>query len=97
MLASTRKFEGFYPTRPDNLFVIEILSPDDRWGQVRHKCKNYERLARIETVYLLDPDSREGWYWDAARQNTEQVDSLALPNGDKLDLSTVWERVERQI
>ena len=97
VLASTRKFEGSYPTRPDGLFVIEILSPDDRWGQVRSKCKNYERLARIEPVYLLDPDSSEGWFWNTTRQDTERIDSLALPRGDKLDLSVIWEQVAQQV
>ena len=97
ILASTRTFERPYPTRPDDLFVIEILSPDDRWGQVRNKCKNYERLTRIETVYLLDPDSHEGWFWNSARQDTERTDSLALPRGDRLDLPIIWERVEQQL
>ena len=97
VLVSTRKFEGAYPTRPDGLFVIEILSPDDRWGQVRNKCKNYERLTRIGAIYLLDPDSSEGWYWNTARQDTERIDSLTLPRGDKLELSIIWEQVEQQI
>jgi Uma2 family endonuclease len=83
--------------RPDGLFVIEILLPDDRWGQVRQKCKNYERLTRIKTIYLLDPDSAEGWFWNTARQDTERIDSLALPCGDRLDLSIIWEQVEQQI
>ena len=97
MPVSTRKFEGSYPTRPDGLFVIEILSPEDRWGQVRSKCKNYGRLTRIDTIYLLDPDSSEGWFWNTARQDTERIDSLTLPRGDKLDLSIIWGQVEQQI
>ena len=97
VLVSTRKFKGSYPTAADDLFVIEILSPEDRWDQVRQKCKNYERLARIETVYLLDPDGREGWRWDRLRQNTEPVQSLAFPNGPELPIARIWERVDQQI
>ncbi len=97
VLASTRKFTGSYPTRPDDLFVTEVLSPDDSWSHVHEKCEKYERLTRIETVFLLDPEIRKGWQWSPALQNAERIDELILPNGDALPLTKIWERVDRQI
>lgn len=97
VLASTRKLEQPYPTRGDNLFVIEVLSPDDGWSLVHEKCEKYERLTRIETVFLLDPQIRKGWRWSPALQSAERIDKLALQNGDTLPLTKIWERVDRQI
>ena len=97
VLASARKLEQPYPTRGDDLFVIEILSPDDSWSRVYEKCKNYEHLARIEAVFLLDPEIRKGWQWSPALQNADRIDELILPNGGILPLTSIWERVDRQI
>ena len=83
--------------RPDDLFVVEVLSPDDSWSHVHEKCEKYERLTHIETVFLLDPQTRKGWQWVLTLQNAERIDELILPNGDVLPLTRVWERVDRQI
>ena len=97
VLGSARPLEQPYPTSGADLFVVEILSPDDAWGKVREKCKNYEKLTRIGFIWFLDPDNREGYLWNAASQNTEPIASLVLPNGDELALSTIWERADRKL
>jgi Uma2 family endonuclease len=76
------------------LFVVEILSPEDRWSRVHAKCEYYERITRIRPVYLLDPAARQGWEWSSARQNTERIASLALPKGDRLDVAEIWKCLE---
>jgi Uma2 family endonuclease len=94
VLASTWTPEEPYPTRPDDLLVVEILSPEDRWSRVHAKCEYYERITRIRPVYLLDPEARQGWEWSSARQNTERIASLALPKGDRLDVAEIWKCLE---
>jgi hypothetical protein len=48
-------------------------------------------------VYLLDPEACKGWEWSSALQNTERIASLALLQGDQLDLPVIWKRLEKQI
>jgi hypothetical protein len=43
---------------------------------VHEKCEKYERRTRIETVFLLDPETRKGWQWSPALQNTERISEL---------------------
>ncbi|MBV9937959.1 MAG: Uma2 family endonuclease, partial [Acidobacteriaceae bacterium] len=74
VLVSTQKLEQPYPTRNDNLFVVEVLSPDDGWSHVHEKCEKYERLTQIETVFLLDPEIRRCWQWIPALQNAERIE-----------------------
>jgi Uma2 family endonuclease len=97
VLVSTRKLERPYPTRSDDLFVVEVLSPDDSWSYVYKKCENYQHLTGIETVFLLDPEIRKGWQWSPALQNAERIDELVLPHGDTLPLTKIWERVDLQV
>jgi Uma2 family endonuclease len=97
ILASTQKLERPYPTHPEHLFVVEILSSDDRWGEVHEKCESYERITKIRPVYILNAERRKGWEWNIVLQNTERITALALPHGDSLPLNAIWERVEQQI
>jgi Uma2 family endonuclease len=54
----------FHPVKPDTpvpemvpFVAIEILSPDDRQGEVREKLEQY-RLLGVPFVWLVDPNSR---------------------------------------
>ena len=96
VIASSQKLKRPYPTRPENLFVVEILSPDDRMPDVHEKCENYERIG-IAPVFILHPESRKGWVWSTEQQNTERVTILQLPGGTVLDLNKVWQRLDEQI
>ncbi len=96
VIASTRKLTEAYPTSPDHLFVIEVLSPDDSWSYVHEKCEHYQRLTRIEIVVLLDPQTRKGWQWNPVLQNAERIEEMVLPNGQTLPLAKLWKRVDQQ-
>ncbi len=96
ILASVAKLPRPYPVTPDGLFVVEILSPDDRWKDVHEKFENYSRIG-IYLVWFIDPDGRTAWKWDHSRQSIERVSALALPHGDSLALTQIWERLDREI
>ncbi len=98
VIGSTRPLEEPYPTHGADLFVVEILSPEDRWGKVHEKCSLYVTLAGIRHIYLVDPDSRKAWTWLPEKQDTERVpDRLPLPDGKELPLTVLWERVDRKL
>ncbi|MEW6369214.1 MAG: Uma2 family endonuclease [Acidobacteriota bacterium] len=46
---------GFLTVAPE--LVVEVLSPDDRWGDVMRKVKEYLD-AGVTVVWIADPDSR---------------------------------------
>jgi Uma2 family endonuclease len=98
LLGSTHPLEEPYPTSGADLFVVEILSPEDRWGKVHEKCGLYVALTDIHHVYLVDPDSRKAWVWLPEKQDTQRLpDRLYLPGGKELPLTAVWERVDRKL
>ena len=98
VLGSTRPLEEPYPTGGADLFVVEILSPEDRWGKVHEKCGLYGTLAGIDHVYLVDPDSRKAWTWLPEKQDTQRLpDRLHLPDGKELPLAALWERIDRKL
>ncbi|MGH7754405.1 MAG: Uma2 family endonuclease, partial [Gemmatimonadales bacterium] len=45
----------FFPGAPD--LAVEVLSPDDRPGEVAAKVADYLR-AGAQTVWVVDPESR---------------------------------------
>jgi Uma2 family endonuclease len=74
----------FHPNEPDNipaappLIAIEILSPDDRLGEVREKLEEY-RTWGVPHVWLVDPRSRRFYTCDAGLTETS---SLRVPELD---------------
>ncbi len=53
------------PHRPKQVFlevapelVVEILSPTDRWDQVRQKIEEYFSIG-VERVWIVEPDKRD--------------------------------------
>jgi Uma2 family endonuclease len=71
----------FHPNEPDALpeapplIAIEILSPDDRLGEVRDKLEEY-RTWGVPHVWLVDPRSRRFYACDAGLTETS---SLRVP------------------
>jgi Uma2 family endonuclease len=41
------------------LLVIEIVSPDDSYGGIANRCRDYTQMG-IETTWIIDPDHRAG-------------------------------------
>jgi Uma2 family endonuclease len=48
-----------YPEEPVHL-CVEILSPEDRFGEIAGKCEDYLDWG-VETVWIIDPESRRAW------------------------------------
>jgi Uma2 family endonuclease len=71
----------FHPNEPDAvpetppLVAIEILSPDDRLGEVREKLEDY-RTWGVPHVWLADPRSRRFYTCDAG---LTEASSLTVP------------------
>jgi Uma2 family endonuclease len=42
------------------VLVIEILSPDDRWSEVRGKVNDYRGFG-VPHIWIVDPERREVW------------------------------------
>lgn len=98
VLGSTYPLEEPCPTHGADLFVVEILSPEDRWEKIQEKCGLYGALAGIGHVYLIDSDSRKAWTWLPEKQDTERLpDRLRLPGGKELPRTALWERVDRKL
>jgi Uma2 family endonuclease len=71
----------FHPNEPEAvpavppLVAIEILSPDDRLGEVREKLEEY-RTWGVAHVWLVDPRSRRLYTCDAG---LNEASSLTIP------------------
>ncbi len=71
-------FHGKEPSQiPDAppLIVIEILSPDDRLGQVRDKLEAFRQWG-VAHVWLVDPHGRHLYRYESG---VKEVDSLKVP------------------
>ena len=47
---------GFLEAAPN--LVVEIMSPDDRWQEVRQKLKEYFAIG-VQRVWIVEPDKRD--------------------------------------
>ncbi|MDE0460888.1 MAG: Uma2 family endonuclease, partial [Caldilineaceae bacterium] len=66
---------GFIDVAPD--LVVEILSPNDRWSEMRQKIDDYFSIG-VDTLWLVDPDEETVFVYRTASQRT------ALRSGDTL-------------
>ncbi len=41
------------------VLVVEILSPDDTFSEMRERVTDYQRMG-VETVWIIDPQTRTG-------------------------------------
>jgi Uma2 family endonuclease len=68
----------FHPSEPDDvpeappLIALEILSPDDRLGEVREKLEEY-RTWGVPHVWVVDPRSRRFYTCDAGLTETSSL------------------------
>ena len=66
---------GFVEIAPD--LVAEILSPNDRWSEMRQKIDDYFSIG-VGTLWIVDPDDETVFVYRSASQRT------ALRSGDTL-------------
>ncbi len=90
-----RKLEGPYPTEAVDV-VIEILSPQDQMTRVLEKCHHYSRIGILST-FLIDPEGRKGWFWNARTKHLEETEVFLLPNEKNILLPDVFSELDQQI
>ena len=66
---------GFVEVAPD--LIVEILSPNDRWTDMRQKIDDYFSIG-VDTLWIVDPDEETVFVYRTASQRT------ALRRGDTL-------------
>jgi hypothetical protein len=51
---------------------------------------------RILATFVVDPDKKIGWFWNAKTEKLERVRAFALPNGNQLDLAEAFAELDKQ-
>jgi len=72
---------GFLDVAPD--LVVEILSPDDRWGEVTSKLRDYFSIG-VRLVWVADPDTKTVYSHRSLTDVREFTDKDTLPGDDVL-------------
>ncbi len=80
--------EGFLEVAPE--LVIEIVSANDRWSDIRQKLEEYFSIG-VERVWIVEPETRDVLVY---RSTTEM---LQLREGDRLAGEGKLEGFELQI
>lgn len=70
--------EGRYATTPA-FVVVEVVSPDDRYGRLTHRLEDYRRWG-VPHVWLVDPELKRLYEYSEA--GLLQHASLRLPEFD---------------
>jgi len=70
--------EGRYAITPA-LVVVEIISPDDRYGKLTHRLEDYRRWG-VPHVWLVDPELKRLYEYSEA--GLLQYPGLRLPEFD---------------
>ncbi|MFZ0595033.1 MAG: Uma2 family endonuclease [Bryobacteraceae bacterium] len=94
VIGTSRPITGRYPTEPVEV-VIEILSPEDPMSHMLEKCSHYSRIGILAT-FVVDPDKKIAWFWNAKSEKLERVRSLELPNGNQVDLAEAFAELDKQ-
>jgi Uma2 family endonuclease len=76
---------GYLDVAPE--LVVEVMSPDDRWSEVRRKLQEYFQIG-VKLVWIADPDSRTVYAYRSLTDVREFTERDALSGDDVLpDLS----------
>ena len=76
---------GYLDVAPE--LVVEVMSPDDRWSEVRLKLQEYFQIG-VKLVWIADPDSRTVYAYRSLTDVREFTERDALSGDDVLpDLS----------
>ncbi len=95
VIASLSPIEQPYPTKPLDL-VAEVLSPDDRMGQVFEKCRQYQRIG-VGQIFVFDPEARIAWEWSMEKENLERTSVLELANNQAIPVVNIWNKLEQAL
>jgi Uma2 family endonuclease len=62
LIVQAGEIQGPYPTEPVSL-CVEILSPEDRLGEVLTKAEAYHDWG-VAMVWIIDPERRRAWNYE---------------------------------
>jgi Uma2 family endonuclease len=72
-------------TQRPPLLCVEVLSPEDRWGRVNVRLKDYLAFG-VPTVWLIDPYSQQAWVQTAETPLTKVEDGVLRCANPPLEL-----------
>lgn len=73
-----RPSKGFLEVAPE--LVIEIMSPDDRWQQIRQKLEDYFSIG-AEWVWIVEPENRAILVYHSMTE-MQKLDEAATLSGE---------------
>lgn len=74
------------------LAVIEILSPEDRWGRYSERLEDYRQMG-IKNIWVVDPKGHKG-YDCSGRDRIETLDFVIPRTKVELYLEAVFADIE---
>ena len=77
-----RKTKGSYLEVAPEL-VVEIMSPDDRWSEVKQKLREYFSIG-VKLVWVADPSDRTVYAYRSLTDVREFTEADTLPGDDVL-------------
>jgi Uma2 family endonuclease len=80
-LSQQKRKEGFLNIAPE--IVVEIMSPDDRWSEVKQKLKEYFSIG-VKLVWVADPGDRTVYAYRSLTDVREFTESDTLTGDDIL-------------
>ncbi|MEK7328580.1 MAG: Uma2 family endonuclease [Chloroflexota bacterium] len=79
--AQRKSTEGYLEIAPD--LVVEVLSPDDRWGSVTRKLQDYFSIG-VRLVWVADPQTRKVYVCQSLNDIHELAEADTLTGGEVL-------------
>ena len=82
------------PQENPPLIAIEILSPDDKFSDLRNRALDFARMG-VEHIWLVDPQEQVAFHWGGREEKswvpTERLAAAGTPI--YLDLDWVWNMI----
>ena len=76
------------------VLVVEILSPDDRYGDIMTKLRDYLSWG-VRSVWVVDPEAAEGQMWQAPDHCTFSSTLTVAGTGISLHLPELFEQLKQ--
>ena len=85
-LSRRQKKSGFLDVAPE--LIVEVMSPDDRWSEVKQKLREYFAIG-VKLVWVADPADKTVYAYRSLTDVREFTEADALTGDDVLPGFTV--------
>jgi Uma2 family endonuclease len=92
VIAVEGRMEEPYPTTPFEV-ALEVLSPEDLFSRVVHKCRLYENWG-IRQIVLIDPAERLVWRF--RNRSIIETDVIASRGEIAIPAQALWDALDRK-